>query len=442
MEEKIDEIVYLLDPDYDSELYYDIKFILNKMSNYWIPGINTIEDFSLYLDLYFDKKLSKFVFNDLYVFDLSSSLQKVIIKKIFDLINKSYVVFGIIMIDKKNRDCTIYNSFNELQVAVSTILKFKSKKTMFYIIDNQYYSIDTPIQEEIPLEIKKEETLKEENKKEETLKEENKKEETLKEENKKEEPQNKLRITLFICKTLGPYLDIFSSKYKNYTISTWTTHDEQYLYISPAKDIIWFINRNDIDKLVNEFDKIKFRHRVKLAVFVGNNNEFVKVRDKLNHIPFKIIFQNTDNIDQELILDEYINIKNAYEKLPVEIKKELRFNELSPISLKQIPLKYKSYNIYSDRFYKEYKISTVSKTDLIWYITMDHISRLLNNINEIKFLHRVKLAVFVGTSDEIFTFNQMQHIINTPFKILDQPIDNIDQELILDEYIKIKSTQK
>ena len=418
MEEKIDEIVHLLDVD-DNELYYDIKHIIDKMSNYWIPGINTIEDFSLYLDLYFDKKLSKFVFKDLDVFELSSNTRKVIIKKLFDLINKLPMAFGIIMLDKETRDCTIYNSLNELQVAVSTTLKFKSKKTMFYIIDNQYYSIDTPIYNSCQsLPIKEE----------------------IQEEEIQEEIKKELKITLL--KTFTIYSDCIPHEYKDYTIHTWTIDRQYKLDPSSKRDIIWFINMNDINRLVNEFDKIKFRHRVKLAVFVGNTNDYIKVRHKLNHIPFKIMFQNTDNIDQELILDEYIKVKNTQEETP-EIKKELRFTELSSkMNLKRMPVKYNNYNIDSHQVYTEHDFIINISKDIIWYINMDHMSRLLNNINDIKFLHRVKLAVFVGKSDEIFTFNQMRHMINTPFKILDQPIDNIDQDLILDEYIKIKSTQK
>jgi hypothetical protein len=128
---------------------------LGKMKQYWIPGINTLEDFSLYLSFYFDKKISSF---------LSSDNKLKIMRELFGTIDKSYSHMYNIFFISKNKRCEYkFHNLSRFEAGIN-MMKFSMEKNIFnnsnyhifYTIGSKYYSVNTPLNyNEVGLEIKK-----------------------------------------------------------------------------------------------------------------------------------------------------------------------------------------------------------------------------------------------------------------------------------------------
>ena len=98
------------------------KECFDKMKQYWIPGINTLEDFSLYLSFYFDKKLSSF---------LSSDNKLKIMRELFDTIDKSYShMYNIFYISKNNRCEYYFHNLRSFETGIN-MMKFSMERNIF-----------------------------------------------------------------------------------------------------------------------------------------------------------------------------------------------------------------------------------------------------------------------------------------------------------------------
>jgi hypothetical protein len=202
--------------------------------------------------------------------------------------------------------------------------------------------------------------------------------------------------------------EIFNSLQKSqHKFSVYTMRDQEFSS-TPYETI------DEIKTIIPLIRNIGTKHRI---------NTIITIEDKYYDID-----TDFDELDEIL----YGKMPPLIEKVPVKEINIIRDDEVTGGEPEQ--RYFTGINIDNYRFHS-YRMTFVKRQDIIWYFDIKQISKLVNP--EFPHIDRIKLGVFLGDDEEIIIFNQLVKTISTPFKVITQKIDKVNNDEILKTYMEI-----
>jgi hypothetical protein len=251
----------------DQTLYVasELKSLYKVMKNYQLPNMETVEELSYFMRMYFKDTLDEYY--DSYVINsrLLSNVDQIDAKilymsKLFDLTKITNIPKFSIWFVNKAQPCQLYENEDDLVNALSLLRSLVKNcmidsKCIFYTIGENYYPLSkTP-------KIKK--------------------------------------FSIKRFNTLNSIMPIFDHiSYKNYKVNSSTSGYE------PEDNSIWYFDMTLIKLLSNHPE---YFTKIKLGVFIGTKDEIkaYKIMKDNFQTPFKIIEQLKDDINNLEIIEAF-----------------------------------------------------------------------------------------------------------------------------------------